>query len=44
MIILNWKMDRGKDHISDKVTIVIIWLVVLAFVFLVVQKFSLLFH
>jgi hypothetical protein len=37
-------MDQGKNHIMDKVIIVIAWLVVLALAFLVYQKFSLIFH
>jgi|GEM_PF-3336021 hypothetical protein len=37
-------MYRGKGHISDKLAIVIIWGVALAFLFLVVQKFKILFH
>jgi len=37
-------MYRGKDHISDKLAIVFIWLVALAFLYLVFEKFTLLFH
>jgi hypothetical protein len=38
------RMDREKNHIMDKVIIVIAWLMALAFAFLVYQKFSLMFH
>ncbi len=37
-------MDLGKNHITDKVIIVIAWLMALVFAFLVYQKFSLMFH
>ena len=37
-------MYRGKNHISEILTIAFIWLVALAFLFLAFQKFKLLFH
>jgi hypothetical protein len=37
-------MYRGKDHISDIVAVVFVWLVALAFLYLVFQKFKILFH
>jgi hypothetical protein len=37
-------MDRGKDHISDKLFIALMWLMVLALLYLVYEKFRLLSH
>jgi hypothetical protein len=37
-------MFRGKDHISDKIFIAIVWLMVLGLMFLGFEKFKLLLH
>ncbi len=37
-------MYRGKNHISDILAVAFIWLVALAFLFLVFEKFKILFH
>jgi hypothetical protein len=41
---LVWLMDRGNNHTSDKLIVALIWLMAVAFAFLVFEKFRLLFH
>jgi hypothetical protein len=37
-------MYRGKDHFSDILAVAFIWLIALALLFLVFQKFKILFQ
>jgi hypothetical protein len=39
-----WTMAQDKNHIEDKLVIIVAWMIALSLVILVYMKFKLLFH